>query len=83
MYHLRITSAAEKELKKVSKANQKKFFHVVGFLGEAPFSGKKLSGELKGYYSIRLWPYRILYTLDKQRKIVTIRAIKHRQEAYK
>ena len=83
MYQIKITATAKKELNKLSKKKQEKYFLVVDLLRELPYSGKKLSGELGNYYSARLWPYRIIYTVNKKRKAIVIGALKHRQEAYK
>ncbi len=52
-------------------------------LGVNPFAGKLLTGKFKGFYSLRAWPYRILYEIDKSQQVITIRVIEHRQGVYK
>lgn len=52
-------------------------------LETTPFTGKLLTGKLKGLYSLRAWPYRIVYEIFKDRKIVLIDTIEHRQGVYK
>lgn len=47
-----------------------------------PHAGKKLKGDLAGQYSLRIWPYRIIYYL-KSRKDVIVTDIGHRKEVYK
>ena len=83
MYDVEVTSAARKELKKLPKKKQQRFFGVIEFLKEFPYSGKKLSGELQGYYSVRLWPYRVIYIADRKKKKVIVVAVKHRRESYR
>jgi len=48
-----------------------------------PLLGKPLTGEFKGQYSVRAWPYRVIYQILKQEKIILITTIQHRQGAYK
>jgi len=47
-----------------------------------PVGVKKLEGTSDGY-RVRAGDYRILYTIDDRRKIVTIYRIRHRREAYR
>lgn len=74
---------ALKQLAKLPLAERKKVTRKLRILKGFPFEGKKLGGELEGRYSLKVWPYRIIYTISKDRLKLTIRAIKHRQEAYK
>ncbi len=52
-------------------------------LREDPFAGKKLQGELYGLYSLRVWPYRIIYSIEKRiiKVTVRLRASRHSQLA--
>ena len=47
-----------------------------------PHGVKKLAGTGDGY-RVRAGDYRILYTIDDRRKIVTIYRIRHRREVYR
>lgn len=51
-------------------------------LAQDPFSGKKLHGEHQGEYSIRVWPYRIVYKIYKRELIVLVIEFGHRQGVY-
>jgi len=42
-----------------------------------------LEGEYRGQWSLRVWPYRIIYRVEKRKLIVLILEIAHRQGAYK
>ncbi len=72
---------ARKQLKRLPQSDQKKVLKKIKLLVEQPYMAKKLSGELDGYYAIRAWPYRILYTI--QSDIIVIQAVRHRQGAYR
>ena len=50
-------------------------------LQDDPFVCKKLVGELKGIWSLRVGAYRIIY--EVKNKEVLIASIKHRQDVYR
>ncbi|OGD62018.1 hypothetical protein A2160_00435 [Candidatus Beckwithbacteria bacterium RBG_13_42_9] len=70
-----------KQLKKISLNEKKKIIRKLENLLEDPLAGKPLKGELEGLKSLRAWPYRIIYQLNK--KSIVIFSISHRQSAYK
>ncbi|MBN2198142.1 type II toxin-antitoxin system RelE/ParE family toxin [Candidatus Wolfebacteria bacterium] len=82
-YQLRLKPRAEKELNSLSRKDYYKILTVLTGLAKNPFSGKKLEGEYRGYYSTRAWPYRIIYQAFKKELIVLIIYIGHRQGVYK
>jgi mRNA interferase RelE/StbE len=47
-----------------------------------PVGVKKLAGAKDGY-RVRAGDYRILYTIDDRRKVITIFRIRHRREVYR
>jgi len=47
-----------------------------------PYEGKKLSGKLSEIRSLKVWPYRILYYIDKSSKKIYVVTIAHRQGVY-
>lgn len=55
----------------------------INSLGQNPYLGKKLSGEFKNFWSIRAWPYRIIYEINEAEKRIEVHKIAHRQGAYK
>ncbi len=78
-----LSKIAEKHLKHLPKLEQSKVKKKLLLLADDPFSGKKLSGELEGIRSLRVWPYRIIYKINAVQKLVEVGAILHRQGAYK
>lgn len=74
---------AQKQYKRLPKTEQQKIKKKIVVLSENPSSGKKLEGKLAGRQVIRAWPYRIIYSVNKDKNRVEISDILHRQGAYK
>lgn len=72
---------AVKQLRKLPLTEKKKIIRKIELLATEPYAGKALKGELEGLYSVRAWPYRIVYTIAK--KSVIIYSISHRQGVYR
>ena len=51
-------------------------------LEQNPLAGKKLVGKLVGQYSLRIWPYRIVYFINDEKDII-ITDIRHRKDVYR
>lgn len=54
LYRVKLTGKAQKQLDKINKKDQESIISQFVLLTENPFLGKKLKGELEGYYSIRV-----------------------------
>lgn len=74
---------AEKQFLKLPKSQQQKILKRTKILKNNPFSDKKLKGKFKGLLSLKTWPYRIIYQINKKAKTLFIITIDHRQQAYK
>jgi len=48
-----------------------------------PYLGKPLKGELSGKWSLRTGDYRIVYTIDEQKKTLTLLSVGHRKTVYR
>lgn len=82
-YQVKLKSRAEKELNNLQRKDYYRVIAALTGLRANPFSGKKLEGEYKGYHSIRVWPYRIIYQIYKKEFLIFIIRISHRQGVYK
>jgi mRNA-degrading endonuclease RelE of RelBE toxin-antitoxin system len=77
-----LSREAEKDYTDLPKSEQKKIDKKLLYLSKDPFIGKLLGGKLKGCYSLRAWPYRIIYQIIKKSLYVAVIRILHRQGAY-
>lgn len=78
-----LSKDAQKQYEHLPKTQQIKIRKKLIGLEQNPHSGKKLEAELKGIRSLRAWPYRILYEINKDKQIIEVHKIVHRQGAYK
>lgn len=78
-----LSGNAAKHFQRLQKSEKLKVEKKLLELHINPYSGKKLEGELKESRSLRAWPYRIIYSINKNGKTVEISEILHRQRAYK
>jgi len=83
MYQLILLKKAEKDLNRVIKKHKPQIIKVLFNLQENPFLGKMLKGRFIGFHSFRIWPYRIIYKIDKKKSVVLVIRIGHRQGIYK
>ena len=70
-----------KQLKKIPRKEQQKIMKKIELLAKDPLSGKILQGEMDNLRSLRAWPYRIIYYIEKTR--IVVRSVAHRQGVYR
>lgn len=80
---LNINNKANKEASKLPLHVQDKIDKAFTSIKENPISGKKLHGDLKGYYKFRVGDYRIVYHFDSKNSVVEVVKIEHRQGVYR
>lgn len=78
-----VSPKAEKLLSKFPARESVKITRKLRELEVHPFGGKPLVGQLKGWYVLRAWPYRIIYRIIKEQHLVFIETVEHRQGVYK
>lgn len=72
----------KKHLKKIDRQYISKIFAAIEQLPKDKKLGKPLTGKLKGKFSLRVWPYRVIYSVQKENKRIIIEAIAHRKDVY-
>ncbi len=80
IYAIRFTKQAEKDIRRLSPKLQQKLKNILREqIAVAPYSGKALVGDLKGYYSVRLnYKDRIVYQIDNESvTVIVLRAKTH------
>ncbi|MBI4004805.1 type II toxin-antitoxin system RelE/ParE family toxin [Candidatus Roizmanbacteria bacterium] len=81
-YQLVLAPKAKKDLDKIDKNFRVRLLQSLILLQSDPYKGKKLKGEFEGTFSLRVWPYRIIYELDTRKKVILVIRIGHRQGVY-
>jgi len=82
-YQIKFKPKAQKELEKIPQKEKNRILASIVGLAQDPFIGEKLKGEYDGYYSIRVWPFRIIYGIFTKELLVIVIRIGHRQGVYK
>ncbi len=74
IYQVLFTKQAQKDIQKLTPKLQKKLKEIIrNKIAIAPETGKALTGNLKGFYSVRLsFQDRIVYRIENERLIVLI-----------
>ena len=86
MYKIELSLKSAKFYQKADTITAKRLNLAFSRLAEDPFQQyniKKLSGELKGSYRLRLGDMRIIYSVDEAKNIVYIEVIGFRGDIYK
>lgn len=80
---LQIKPKARKNLGKLPEQYRLRALQILDEIEANPFFGKKLHGKRKGQYSVRVWPYRIVYKIYKNELLIVVIEFDHRQGVYK
>ena len=83
-YEIEITRTAEKQLRRLSRADQLRLAKSMIALVDEPLP--RGSRKLTGYddvYRIRVGHYRILYSVSRERLVILVLKIGHRREIYR
>jgi len=82
-YEIVLTKTFDKKFSNLDKEIQLRIIKKLKMLGEEPRIGKPLKGKFKNLLSLRVGNYRIIYTLNEERKEILIITIEHRKSAYR
>jgi len=80
---LKIKPKAEKKLDTLGDKDYARAIQILSAIKEDPFSGKKLHGKHKEEYSVRVWPFRIIYKIYKYEFLISVVKFDHRKDVYK
>ena len=81
-YEIQISQRAQKDIDTLSLKLRAKLHDILRYqIAAHPYEGKKLIGDLKGYWSVRLtYKDRIVYRIDEeQHTVYVLRARTHYQ----
>ncbi len=82
MFKVFLSAQAQKDSRKIPPREKTKIRKKLTILKANPYSGKKLTGKLAGYYSLKIWPYRAIYLIKKNKEVWIVHLL-HRQGVYK
>lgn len=83
MYALEVKIRAFRQLESLPKKDHRRVLAAFDVLMENPTAGKQLEGKYKGFRSLRVWPYRIIYAVDHAIVTVTVVNVGHRKDVYR
>jgi mRNA-degrading endonuclease RelE of RelBE toxin-antitoxin system len=78
IYQVRFTKEAKKDIAKLTPKLKQKLQEIIrDQVSINPYGGKKLVGDLTGFFSLRLsYKDRIIYTIDQDQQIIYIHRAK-------
>ena len=78
IYQIRFTKEAKKDIAKLTPKLKQKLQEIIqDKVSINPYGGKKLVGDLTGFFSLRLsYKDRIIYTIDQDQQIIYIHRAK-------
>ncbi|MFA6486537.1 MAG: type II toxin-antitoxin system RelE/ParE family toxin [Candidatus Magasanikbacteria bacterium] len=77
-YCVYISKSIRKSLLRIPSPWIERIGQALDVLSSDPHIGEKMAGKLSDCRKIRVWPYRIIYRLDKSRRVVEVLEIGHR-----
>lgn len=81
-YIVVLPQKVQKELAELDKRYHGRIRSALVAIGVNPLIGKKLDGEYQDQRSYEVWPYRIIYQIQKDKLIILVIKIGHRQGVY-
>jgi mRNA interferase RelE/StbE len=83
MAKIYLTPNTSKLFKQIrNKKTRLKIKTALAKVSQDPYLGKKLRGELEGQFSLKIWPYRIIYFITPKQDVI-VTDIGHRKEIYR
>jgi mRNA interferase RelE/StbE len=85
MYHVRILKAASRDLAHLDKPVGRRIVERINWLAGNldVIQPEALTGDLTGFYKLRVGDYRVIYEVVHSEKTIMIHAIGHRREIHR
>ena len=80
-HEVKVPKHVMKQIQDISLPWRDRITRTINLLESDPFIGKKMRGKYEGRWKLRVWPYRIYYSVIKQEKRVIILNVRHRGSA--
>jgi mRNA interferase RelE/StbE len=83
-WRIRVMPTAQRQLRRLPERYATAVVELLpAIAGNPKRLGRPLRFELEGRWSARRGPYRVIYALDEQARMVTVLAVAHRADAYR
>lgn len=83
-WRIRVTAPARRQLGRLPESAAAAVIETLRAIAENPRRiGKPLARELEGRFAARRGPYRVIYLLNENERLVLILAIGHRRDIYR
>jgi mRNA interferase RelE/StbE len=83
-YKIILKPSVQKDFRSLSKTMVERVLNHIESLSENPFPPQSIKLEnSERLYRIRVGDYRIVYSVDKEIKRITIQYVRHRRDAYR
>ena len=84
-FQVRILQAASRDLERLDPPVARRIVRRIQWLAENLESTRlePLSGDLTGFYKLRVGDYRVIYEILWEEKVILIHLIGHRREIYR
>ncbi len=84
VYQVKVVGAAKRQLRKLSKENQRRVLNGIEKLSQNPRPhGYKLLEGKENLFRVRIGDYRVIYEIHDEILFVLILTIAHRREVYR
>jgi mRNA-degrading endonuclease RelE of RelBE toxin-antitoxin system len=77
-YYVKVANTPRKSLRKIPLPWQTRILDMLTALETDPFLGEKMTGKLKDRRKIKLYPYRIVYRVQEEIKLIRVVEIERR-----
>lgn len=82
LFLVALKAGAQKALSALPQRKKDKITVLLTVIARDPYTGKKLQGNNTDYYSVRIWPYRMVYRVVKEKSLVVVSYIGYRKDVY-
>ena len=84
-YALEFEERADRDLARLDAQVSRRIRNGLDVLADRAetVSHRALTGPLRGRFRLRVGDYRIIYELDRGRRLITVLRVQHRSEAYR
>jgi mRNA interferase RelE/StbE len=84
-WEIELVRRAERDLERLPEREHDAILEALALLADDPYSpaGLRKLTDRPGFWRVRVGDYRIIFTIARQRRLVTVERIAHRREAYR